>query len=252
MKKISSMYALILAVVLLFSACALKTDPDSTTKEIDNSAQTGNNSSSPPLQLFFANINEILALEELLNKNDNDLQKFLENKNYYMNGISNRSSLINVINTLSGIPFPHNDKLEISQIIYFPEKDKDYVFITYRLESGEVVGIGIPTYTNNFEEQIESYKDMNPGMVSKITSQNGKYDCYIYEPVSKSDATIEFNRFFYILNVDSYCIHVTISKSADQNSALEILRSFTFEQIALKKIESYGNNSGNGTENGNN
>ena len=142
-KTLAFMVALfsLAGVVLLLSGCAaLEKQP----------AEIG--TSGPPHQLIFYNKEELAAFLDAPNLSDTELEQFLDDNDYSMNGVDSRESLDTVLQAITEKPFPVVKDAALTDINVHVETNRLYA--RYETETGEVY-----SFKYGLQEELQDQKD---------------------------------------------------------------------------------------------
>ena len=107
---------------------------------------------APPHQIIFYNQDELEAFLDAPNLPDDDLEQFLKENHYIMNGVDSRKSLESVLQAITGKPFPVVKGAPWSDIIVHVETNELYV--RYEAETNEVY-----SFNYGLQETLEKQKD---------------------------------------------------------------------------------------------
>ena len=107
---------------------------------------------APPHQLIFYNQDELAAFLDAPNLSDADLEQFLKENHYIMNGVDSRQSLETVLQAITGKPFPVVKDAAWSDIVVHVETNELYV--RYEAETNEVY-----SFDYSLLETLEKQKD---------------------------------------------------------------------------------------------
>ena len=111
---------------------------------------------APPHQIIFYNQDELEAFLDAPNLPDDDLEQFLKENHYIMNGVDSRKSLESVLQAITGKPFPVVKGATWSDIIVHVETNELYV--RYEAETNEEDAKIEDTFSVNADEPFTTVK----------------------------------------------------------------------------------------------
>jgi len=205
-KKVIALTVCALLFVLQLFGCSVKTDPKiDTTQSMD-----------APRQLIFSTVNEYLELIEASELQDTDLEKYLNDNSYDMNGIRSRSDLRSLEETVAAIPFPTGENVKVSQIIIYP----DYKSIIVRYVVDNVV---IMTRIQMDQASADFMEEMSAETEILEAANMDVLVCV--------DNTEDTDKHRYRANVEGYYMQFRFS-NATKDLAEEILAELQFVGIS--------------------
>jgi len=139
MKKPFSFSAFLILCALLFTACGVQGDPQPPPVPGD-----------PPYQIIFFGPSDLTEFFDAQNLSDEDLETFLKEKNYSMNGVRSREELEALCQQFAAKPLPTVKDAVWTDITIYVETAT--VYIRYERQTGEVYSF---TYSllDTLEEQ---------------------------------------------------------------------------------------------------
>ena len=139
--KLPSVFICFASIALLLSGCTISKIPPS---EVGVGA--------PPHQLIFYNEDEFSAFLDAPNLSDAELEQFLKDNNYSMNGVDSRELLDAVLLSITGKPFPSVKDAILTDVTVHMETNQ--LHARYEAETGEVY-----SFKYSLQEDLEAQKD---------------------------------------------------------------------------------------------
>ena len=174
---------LLLCLTLCFSSCARI---DNEVERMDTSSIVENNSSylqPPPMPytLRFNSFEEVAELKNIVNQNEIDVKKYLNDKNFAMNGVCSTEDVKKLFETIGNVNMLHLTEAsayKLVNVIYYV--DYGYIMTTYTKDSATIRLLCYLNIVNNEEPSSEllvdtlsvSNKTMN---VYKVTDEESPY-----------------------------------------------------------------------------
>lgn len=91
---------------------------------------------APPHQLIFYNKDELTAFLNAPNLSDPELEQFLKENSYSMNGVDSRESLEVVLQAVTGKPFPNVKNAMLESVTVHVETNS--IYVRYEEETGKI------------------------------------------------------------------------------------------------------------------
>lgn len=140
MKRLSVLTCFASVVLLLSGCAAFEKQP----------AEIGNE--GPPHQLIFYNKEELSAFLDAPNLSDTELEQFLDDNAYSMNGVDSRESLDTVLQAITGKPFPIVKDATLTSITVYVETNR--LHARYKTDAG-----GAYIFRYGLHEELQEQRD---------------------------------------------------------------------------------------------
>jgi len=191
----------------------------------------------PPAMLNFTEgFNSIYALFDVLESDDDEIDRYLDYNSFSMNGLATRSNIESLLSTLSVVTFPFLDGLNplgisvfpIQSTIHDPEPEWSRLTIVYELADNLLYSFDIPLEPLNASEHINIMQ--SDGELSKevIAVIGG---VYVYEfEISGMDETRDFV-FAMDANGTFVNVRVYLSSGLTHDIVIEGLLGFELRRL---------------------
>lgn len=210
MKKFYLILCLLLAIFPMIGCSVEINDQNEQTQMVE-----------PALQLIFNSASEYVELIAAADLPDNELGEYLTNNSFDMNGIKTRSDIQALEATVSALPIPAVDELQITNIVIYPEWNQMY--IRFVSADGAVIGTSIQMDPNSAAERIK--KKTGVFGTSRKTVETDNMDLVVCVDYSNEDVCA------YQADVDGYFLtfrfHDCTSVAAEK-----ILKEMKFVNIS--------------------
>lgn len=185
--------------------------------------------SDPPLQLFFDSYDSILELYSVLEKSDNEIEKYLASRNFHMNGLRTKSDIKELLTMLSELNLPLIEDFDSQNIIIYPESD--IMSVWYRYDNGVSYNFRLTTDPDSAQEKLDALKSSD--QLSRNTPE--KIDGVTVYSVPTEQVKNESKFQSYEMNAKGTYILVRVFDANNlRASAVDNLMGFEYDLLGDK------------------
>lgn len=154
----------------------------------------------PPQQLIFFSKEELKAFLNARNLTDQDLQDFLDQNNYSMNGVSSRNELEGIAEMITSTPFPTVESLDPSDITVFTESKM--LHVRYETPSGAVYSFKYSIQEMNTVSKKQSLTEQTHMDLTHIPINRSDLQLYKVDKSSLQSSYDSPDMYPYIIQSD--------------------------------------------------
>lgn len=185
--------------------------------------------SDPPLQLFFDSYDSISELYSVLEKSDNEIEKYLASRNFHMNGLRTKSDIKELLTILSKLNLPLIEDFDSHNIIIYPESD--IMSVWYRFDNGVGYNFRLTTDPDSAQEKLDALNSSD--QLSRNTPEKIDGVTVYNVPIEQVKNESKFQS--YEMNAKGTYILVRVfDANNSKSSVIDNLMGFEYELLGDK------------------